>query len=650
MVGGIRALPSPRRTEPPYFTRTQIAAALDHVAVLLELKGANPFRVRAYQNAARTLGSQPIDLWSHCEDGTLESIKGIGKNLAAAIADVLECGDWGDWQDLHISTPHGLLEMLEIPGMGPKRVKILHEELDIDGLGVLRGACEAGDVAKLKGFGKVSEAKILLGIDLLSRYRARRRLNVGLAYGQAFKRLISQIEGVDRAQIAGSLRRRRETVGDLDIVAEVKTEHTAIVAEKITSLPGVIEVKGAGSSKVSVVLSANILTEGFNLGHLDANVNDAIGGEEYEELEATGTIDAQIRMVPSHQFAYTLAYFTGSKEHNIRMRQLAIELGLRLNEFGLIPETLAGDMKGEDAAVHSLHATSEEEIHRHLGLDWIPPELREDRGEIKAAQQGRLPNLVEEDDLKGAFHNHTLLSDGSADLEAMATAAMERGWTYLGISDHSVSLKVARGASVEALMLQGEQIAALNQSWEEQSIDFRLFHGAEVDIHADGQLDYEDEVLKGLDHVIASVHQPLSVWRDRDEGENTEILLDVLEHPAITMIGHPTGRILQGREGYPINSYEIIDKMAEKKRAGRAIAVELNASPYRLDTDWRELTHAKQQGVPVSVAPDAHSVEGLADVRYGIAVGRKAWLEAKDVLNAYTLAELDSFGLQPSIA
>jgi len=650
MVGGIRALPSSRRTEPPFFTRTQISAALDHVAVLLELKGANPFRVRAYQNAARTLGSQPIDLWSHCQEGTLDSIKGIGKNLAAAIADVLECGDWGDWDDLHTSTPHGLLEMLEIPGMGPKRVKILHEELAIDSLESLKGACEEGYVSELKGFGKVSEAKILQGIDLLSRYRARRRLNVGLAYGLAFKRLISQIEKVERAQIAGSLRRRRETVGDLDIVAEVSPEHATSVADAITSLPGVIEVKGAGSSKVSVVLSAQILAEGFNLGHIDANVNDAIGGAEYEELEATGSIDAQVRMVPPHQFAYTLAYFTGSKEHNIRLRQLAIDQGLRLNEFGLIPEKLADGLKGEEAAIHSLHATTENEIHRHLGLDWIPPELREDRGEVEAAQQGMLPELVEESDLKGAFHNHTILSDGSADLEAMAKAAMERGWTYLGISDHSVSLKVARGASAEALMLQGEQIAALNRGWDEQGIDFRLFHGAEVDIHADGQLDYDEDVLKELDHVIASVHQPLSVWRDRDEGENTEIILTVLNHPEVTMIGHPTGRILQGREGYPINSYEIIDKMAEKRATGRAIAVELNASPYRLDTDWRELTHAKQKQVPVSIAPDAHSIEGLADVRYGIAVGRKAWLEAEDVLNACNLSELDAFGLRPRMA
>ncbi len=650
MAGGVRGLPSSRRGKPPFFTRTQISAALDHVAVILELKGANPFRVRAYQNAARTLGSQPIDLWSHCEAGTLESIKGIGKNLAAAIADVLECGDWGDWQDLHTSTPPGLLEMLEIPGMGPKRVKILHDELGVDGLNTLQESCNTGDVAKLKGFGKVSQAKILQGIDLLSRYRARRRLNVGLAYGQAFKRLVTHIDGVNRAQIAGSLRRRRETVGDLDIVAEVNPKDTEAVAEAITTLPGVIEVKGAGSSKVSVVLSAQVLIEGFNLGHLDANVNDAIGGEEYEELEATGSIDAQVRMVPSHQFAYTLAYFTGSKEHNIRMRQLAIDKGLRLNEFGLIPDELAGNLKGEAAAVHSLQATSEEGIYGHLGLSWIPPELREDRGEIEAAKAGNLPELITENDLKGAFHNHTILSDGSADLEAMANAAMKRGWNYLGISDHSVSLKVARGASAEGLMLQGEKIAALNRGWHEQSVDFRIFHGAEVDIHTDGQLDYDDDVLEQLDHVIASVHQPLSVWRDRDEGENTEVLLTVLNHPEVTMIGHPTGRILQGREGYPINSYDIIDKVAEKKGAGKAMAVELNASPYRLDMDWRELAYAKKKSVPVSIAPDAHSIEGLADIRYGIAVGRKAWLEAKDVLNSRSLAELNDIGLKPSMA
>ncbi|MDP6318516.1 MAG: PHP domain-containing protein, partial [Candidatus Thalassarchaeaceae archaeon] len=361
------------------------------------------------------------------------------------------------------------------------------------------------------------------------------------------------------------------------------------------------------------------------------------------ERSSDATIDAQVRIVPPETFPFTLAYFTGSKEHNIRMRQLAIDKGLRLNEFGLFPEDAAEGKIGMEAAKHTLTCNDESDIYRHLGLEWVTPELREDMGEIEAAGSGSLPNLISPEDIKGALHNHTIASDGVNTLEEMANAAQKLGWQYLGIADHSEILNIGGrqiGVPSEGIPKQSEMIRKLNESWTDSGQDFRLFHGSECDIMVDGGLDYPDATRKSLTHIVGSVHA-LGSWRGRDEIANTEALIRAIENPTFTILGHPTGRILQGREGFPVDMHAVIRRMGELNSEGHLKAVEINASPYRLDLDWRLCKFAKQQGVPICINPDAHDAEGLKDVWYGVQIARKGWLEAADVLNTRTGSEME---------
>ena len=637
MAGGSWTLAKPRTSGPPYFSRNQISTALHQMAVLLELSGANMFRTRSYQNASRLIGSLSQDLGELVASGDIYELKGIGKGLGSAISQAVGEGKWPeDWVELHESTPQGLIEMLGIPGVGPKKIKMLHDELGVMSVADLQEVCVKNEVAPMKGFGPKSQQKILDGIDLLARFSARRRLDIGLRYGQTFLSMIQQLPGVERAELAGSARRRRETIGDLDIVAAVKPEDVEDVTNKILSLKGIADVKGAGDSKVSVILDTSIFEDGFSLGHLDANVLDAIGGESYEQLESGGTIDAQVRLVPSHVFPYTLAYFTGSKEHNIRMRQVAQDKGLKLNEFGLMPET---DLTGLEAAATSLPAVDEADIYAHLGLRYVTPELREDLGEMEASAAGELPELISLSNVKGALHNHTTLSDGDASLEQMADAARRMGWNWLGIADHSPTLQIANGASADDLIAQHQTMQKYNAEWKNEGVDFRLFSGVESDILEDGKLDHPDDVLSQIDYVVASVHA-MTRWRGRDESQNTEDLLKCLEHPATTVLGHPTGRILQGRDGYEVDLHTVLEHMSEANKEGELKAVELNASPYRLDLDWRLCKRAKELGVPVVINPDAHSIKGLGDIDYGVMVARKGWLENDDILNSLSGEEM----------
>ena len=601
------------------------------MAVLLELSGANMFRTRSYQNASRLIGSLSQDLGELVASGDIFDLKGIGKGLGSAVSQAVGEGNWPkDWLDLHTNTPEGLIEMLGIPGVGPKKIKTLHDELGVLSVADLQEACVKNEVAPMKGFGAKSQQKILDGIDLLARFSARRRLDIGLRYGQAFLSMIQEISGVERAELAGSARRRRETIGDLDIVAAVKPEDVESVTNEILSLKGIADVKGAGDSKVSVILDTSIFDGGFSLGHLDANVLDAIGGESYEQLESGGTIDAQVRLVPSHVFPFTLAYFTGSKEHNIRMRQVAQDKGLKLNEFGLMPET---ELTGLEAAATSLPAVNESDIYSHLGLEYVTPELREDLGEMEASAANELPNLITLSNIKGALHNHTTLSDGEASLEQMADAARRLGWNWLGIADHSPTLQIANGASADDLLKQHQTMQEYNSKWSDEGVEFRLFSGVESDILEDGKLDHPDDVLAQIDYVVASVHA-MGRWRSRDESQNTEDLLKCLDHPSTTVLGHPTGRILQGREGYEVDLHAVLEYMSEANKDGKLKAVELNASPYRLDLDWRLCKRAKELEVPVVINPDAHSIQGLGDIDYGVMVARKGWLEEGDILNS----------------
>ncbi|HIF45872.1 MAG TPA: DNA polymerase/3'-5' exonuclease PolX [Candidatus Poseidoniales archaeon] len=638
MAGTSWKLPKARPNGPPYFSRNQVSTALHQMAVLLELNGANMFRTRSYQNGSRLIGSLAQDLGELVASGELFDLKGIGKGLGSAITQAVGDGNWPEeWVELHEKTPPGLIEMLGIPGVGPKKIKLLSDELGVMTVADLQEVCVKNEVAPLKGFGAKSQQRILDGIDLLARFSARRRLDIGLRYGHTFLNMINEIPGIQKAELAGSARRRRETIGDLDIVAAVNPSDIDTVSQNILSLAGIADVKGAGGSKISVILDTSIFEEGFSLGHLDANVLDAIGGQDYEQLESGGTIDAQVRLVPPSVFPFTLAYFTGSKEHNIRMRKIAQEKGLKLNEFGLMPET---ELTGLEAAATSLSAIDEAEIYGHLGLDFVVPELREDMGEIEAAQNNELPNLLKLSDVKGSLHNHTTLSDGEASLEEMADTARRMGWSWLGIADHSPTLMVANGASAEDLLSQHEKMQVYNQDWKNQGVDFRLFSGVESDILENGKLDHPDDVLSKIDYVVASVHA-MGRWASRDESQNTEDLLKCLDHEATTVLGHPTGRILQGRDGYEVDLHRVLEHMAEYNADGVLKAVELNASPYRLDLDWRLCKRAKELGVPVVINPDAHSTSGLGDIDYGVMVGRKGWLESADVLNSLSAEQMN---------
>ena len=625
------SLPKARPEGPPFITKSQIVKVLEQVGVLLELDGANQFRVIAYQNASRALASLEEDLLTVVREERITDVKGIGKGLGGLISEAVLEGSWGELLSLYERIPPGLMEIVGIPGLGPKRARTLYEEIGVDSVESLKAACEMGHIAPLSGFGEKSQQKYLEGIELLRRYQGRSRMDVGLLYGQALEDRVSIIPGVIRAELAGSARRRRETIGDLDIVVGAEPGNHDSVIEAILAFPGIAEVKGHGESKVSLILEAEML-EGTGESGSDA------------------TIDAQVRIVAPATFPFTLAYFTGSKEHNIRMRQTAIDRGLRLNEFGLFPEEAAGDATGLEAAKHTLECADEADIYRHLGMSWVPPEMREDMGEMEAAAEGGagLPTLIEPSDIKGALHNHTVASDGTATLEEMAHAAMELGWEYLGIADHSEVLNIGGrqiGVSAADVPGQAESIRALNEQWRDSDTDFRLLHGSECDILVDGSLDYPDEVRQSLTHVVGSVHA-LGSWRGRDEIANTEALIRAVEDPTFTILGHPTGRILQGREGFPVDMHAVLRRMGELNSEGELKAVEINASPYRLDLDWRMCKYAKEQGVPVCINPDAHDTDGLRNFWFGVQVARKGWLSAVDVLNTRSGADIeDLFGL-----
>ena len=636
------SLPKPRSAGPPYATKSQVVAVLEQVAVLLELKGANLFRTRAYQNGSRALASMEEDLLTVVQEGRLTQVKGIGKGISGLVTEAVLEGTWGELAGLYDSVPAGLIEILGIPGLGPKRARVMYEELGVDSVESLKAACEMGHIAPLAGFGDKSQQKYLDGIELLRRYQGRSRMDIGLTFGRAFEARIAAVPGVVKAQLAGSARRRRETIGDLDIVAAALPEDHDSVIESILSFPGIAEVKGHGESKVSLILEQEMLAAASGGGSMDAQLVEAM-----MERSTDATIDAQVRIVAPETFPFTLAYFTGSKEHNIRLRQLAIDKGLRLNEFGLFSEEAAGEAIGMEAAKHTLPCTDEADIYRHLGLEWVTPELREDMGEVEAATIGTsagLPNLIENSDLRGALHNHTIASDGVNTLEEMAAAAQALGWQYLGIADHSEVLNIGGrqiGVPADGIPAQAKMIQTLNETWADSGTDFRIFHGSECDILVDGALDYPDSTRRSLSHIVGSVHA-LGSWRGRDEIANTEALIRAIENPTFTILGHPTGRILQGREGFPVDMHAILRRMGELNAEGQLKAVEINASPYRLDLDWRLCKYAKEQGVPVCINPDAHDTEGLKDVWYGIQVARKGWLEAVDVLNTRSGVELQA--------
>lgn len=563
-------------------TKDQVAAALDEIGTLLELKGENAFRANAYHNGARTLEQLPGDLGELVASGGLVNTRGIGEALREKIATLVTTGRLPYLDDLRASVPAGLVQMLRIPGLGPKKVKALHDALQVTTIEGLKAACESGAVAKLKGFGAKTQQRILDGIRFLGTVGNRVRIDLAEYLGGHLLEQVRGFPGVTRAELCGSLRRRQETVGDLDILASAADPAPVMAA--FVKLPSVKQVVGSGPTKTSIIAEL-----------------DRGGGK-------TVTMHADLRVVGDGQFPFALHYFTGNKEHNIRMRQRAIDRGLVLNEYAL-----AGAGK-------SVPAKDEADIFAALGLRAMPPELRQDAGEIEAAENGTLPALVEASDIRGVFHNHTTYSDGSASLEEMALAAHKLGFEFFGVGDHSQSLTVARGLPPGVVRKQWAEIDRLNEKlW-----GIRILKGTEVDILADGTLDYDDELLAGFDYVVASVHTNFAM----DEAEMTARVCKALAHPAVTMLGHATGRLLLRREGYRINLSEVL-----RCAAAHGKMIEINAQPSRLDLDWVHVKRAKEMGIPIVINPDAHSPGELALFRFGVDVARRGWLTKADVFN-----------------
>jgi len=570
--------------------KQQVAEVLIEIGTLLELKGENPFKTRAYQNAARAVEnlSEPIE--TLVEEGRLGEVKGFGEALQQKVAELVTTSRLKYYDDLKASIPAGLIAMLEIPGLGPKRIVTLQKRLGIESVEALEQACKEGKVADLDGFGEKSQSKILDGIERSRLYASKHLLSDALHVAEPILDNLRAHPDVIRCSIAGSLRRWKETIGDVDFLCSSKSPKEVI--EFFTHQSGILNIIAKGDTKASVLLE--------------------------------GGIQADLRVVSDKEFPFALAYFTGSKEHNIVMRQRAIERGLRLNEYGLFRS------KEETRDPELLIACNEEaDIFEKLDLAYVPPELREDHGEFKAAEEGGLPRLLEWTDLKGALHNHSTWSDGHQTLEEIASSMQELGFSYWAVTDHSKSSFQANGLDAARLKKQIKEIAQINKRLEDEGTEFRLLTGTEVDILKD-RLDFDDELLAELDVVVASLHVP-----SNNEADNTKRILRAVENPQVHMIGHLTGRLLLGREAYPVNQQAIIDASAET-----GTWLELNCNPKRFDLDWRQWPYARSKGVKCVLNPDAHRLEHAGFLRLGAGVARKGWLSKNDVINTLGLEQL----------
>jgi len=567
--------------------RKTVISTLEDIAVLLELSGANPFKSRAFQNGARALANYEGDLAAGLESGEIKKLKGIGKSLLAEIEALVNTGESPAYEELSEQIPAGLLEMIKIPGLGPKRAHELYEKLGVSTVGELEYACKENRLLKLPGYGEKTQQKILKGIEYISKFSGQHLLSDAWSQAEVVLERLREHPEVKRIELAGSIRRRKETIGDIDVL--VATDDPAAVSASFREFDDVEDVIGSGDTKTSVRLASGIQVD--------------------------------LRVVPDAAFPFALHYFTGSKEHNTVLRQRAKDRSLRLNEYGLFPVGDDGDV-GEE----SLPAQDEADIFEALGLKYLEPEMREDRGEIEAAEKGELPELIEVEDIRGALHNHSTWSDGANSIAEMAEAARALGWQYFGLSDHSQSAFYAHGLSPDDVLRQHEEIDELNAKWD----DFVILKGIESDILPDGSLDYEEDILERFDFVVASVHGNFGL----DRKKQTQRCVAAVQNPFARVLGHPTGRLLLAREGFDLDMEEVLGAAADS-----GCAVELNANPHRLDLDWRELRKAKKLGVTISIGPDAHRAEGLADIRFGVALARKGWLEPADVLNT---AKLDA--------
>lgn len=581
-------------------TKNEIADVLTEIGTLLELKGENPFKVRAYQTGARALEAiEEAELARLIEQEELPSVKGIGEALAQKISELHRTGRLEFFEKLKATVEPGLVELLQIPGLGPKKIRALHDRLGIADIAALTRACQEGRVAELEGFGAKTQEKLLAGIKNREAYGRRHLWWEAAAIAEPIVIGLRALPQVARAEAAGSLRRGLETVGDLDFI--VAATEVAPVVAWFVSQPGVKEVTAQGETKASVRFESGL--------------------------------QADLRIVPEEQFAFALHHFTGSKDHNVQLRQRALARGLSLSEWGLVPaegEGTAKEKAEQRKAAKSGDSlvTKEAELFAALGLHFIPPELREGMGEIEAAERGELPRLIDWSDVRGAFHNHTTASDGRNTLAEMTAAAAALGWEYLGIADHSKASFQANGLSEERLLAQVAEIRALNAS---RRFSTHVFAGTECDILADGRLDFSDDVLAQLDYVVVSVHNAFA----QDEATMTARIVKAIEHPAATMLGHLTGRLLLRREGYHVNASRVIDAAI-----AHGVIIELNANPWRLDMDWRLWRSAAERGLLCAINPDAHDTAGLTHVRAGVNIARKGGLTREHVLTTWPLARV----------
>lgn len=553
-----------------------VAKILNEIGLLLELKGENPFKSRAYYNGARIIESLSEDLTTLVEENRLGTIEGIGKALEEKITILVKTGELSYYSELKKNFPEGLFELFTIPGLGPKKIKSLFDSLGIQSLGELEYACIENRLVELKGFGKKSQDKILEAISYCKQHSSHRLFHEALMEAHEILSYLKDVDGITKAQIAGSIRRRKELIKDIDILITSPKED---ILEKISTLEILPEIVSLGPQKGS--------------------------------FRTRFKTPVDIRLIEDNAYYTALHHFTGSKEHNTELRHYAKSKGLKINEYGIFDE---GEKDG------AAQISSEEEFFKFLGLQYIPPELREGMGELDAALKGEIPQLIEEKDIKGVLHNHTTYSDGTNTLEEMVKKAINLGFEYFGTGDHSKSAFYAGGLAIDKVREQRMEIDMLQQKYP----DIKILKGIESEILADGSLDYPEEILEGFDYVVASVHSSFNM----DSERMTARIIKAVENPYTTMLGHMTGRLLMAREGYRLDIPRILRACVDNK-----VIVEINGSPHRLDLDWRWVKVGREMGVRFSINPDAHSVEAMEHFRHGVNVARKGWLTPKEVLN-----------------
>jgi DNA polymerase (family 10) len=569
-------------------TNAEIARILNHIARILSIQGENPFKIRAYEKAAQTIEGLAGQLAEWKDRQKVNELPGIGEALAKKITELLATGRLRFYEDL-LKTDHArLVEFLDIPGMGPKHARLVYDALGLCSVAELRQAAEKGRLRQLPGLGPKAEQKILDGILQLQKYKTRHPLAVIDPMAQVIQQQMQRVPQVQRCLLAGSLRRMKETIADVDLL--VSADDVAPVMAAFAGLPQAKRVLAAGDTKASIRTAEGIQVD--------------------------------LRVVPEASFGAAAHYFTGSKAHNIRIRALAAEKGLRVNEYGIF--------NGE----HKIGGQHEEEVFKALGLPLIAPEMREDQGEIEAAQSGSLPILIQASDLRGDLHVHSDWSDGGSSIEEMGQEAIKRGYRYLAICDHSPHLGITHGLTPKRLREQGRLIERLNG----QFADFRLLKGIEVDILADGTLDLADEVLAELDVVVASVHSNF----DQPAAAMTRRIVRAIEHPQVDIIGHLTGRLIGRREPYDLDFEAILSAC---RRWGKVL--ELNAHPERLDLSDQHCRRAKQRGVKLAISTDAHRAADLGLMRFGLGTARRGWIAAQDVINTLEYASLKEFLERP---